>query len=231
MQKNPVVGNVNKILLGAILWTVFYLRLFFDEVRWNQTFFGQTVPNLYQMNILYGIQIVFFAILSLNLFHYTVGKRHAVLDLPRFFKVFIFSAGMVLIVQAVSLYLQFPSHYGVIGYLFGEGDYAVFTRSLPLSTYGLYVAATMIFVLYLTGVIVYLYQVIKMKLTFSLAYVIRYVMILGLYGLALGHTPLGFEWGQLGVMVVYVLAAFIVYIKTKYSLRALILAVFLLFIL
>lgn len=231
MQKNPVVGNVNKILLGAILWTVFYLRLFFDETRWNETFFGQTVPNLYQMNILYSIQIVFFAILNLNLYHYTVGKRHAVLDLPRFFKVFIFSALMVFLVQASSLYLDFPSHYGIIGYLFGEGDYAVFTRSLPALTYGLYVAGTMMFVLYLTGVIVYLYQVMKMKLNFSFAYVLRYIFILGLYGITLGHTPLGFGLEHLVVMSVYVLAAFLVYIKTKYSIRALMLAVFLLFIL
>lgn len=231
MQKNPVIGNVNKILLGAILWTVFYLRLFFDEARWNDTFLGQTIPNLYQLNILYGIQIAFFAILNLNLYHYTVGKRHAVLDLPRFFKVFIFSALMVFIVQAASLYLQFPTHYGIIGYLFGEGDYAVFTRSLPTLTYGLYVGGMMMFVLYFTGVIVYLYQVIKMKLTLSFAYLLRYLFIIGLYGITLGHTPSGFMLEHVIVMVVYVLGAFLVYIKTKYSLRALMLAVFLLFIL
>lgn len=38
VQKNPVVGNVNKILVGAILWTLFFIRVFFNETAWNDTF-------------------------------------------------------------------------------------------------------------------------------------------------------------------------------------------------
>lgn len=231
MQKNPVVANVNKILVGAILWTVFYLRIFFDEVRWNQTFLGSTFDNLFEPHILFSIQIVFFGILNLNLFHYTVGKRHAVLDYPRFFKVLIFTALVVLIAQVVSLYGSIPFHYGLIGYFFGEGDYALYARELSWVIYLLYTLSSMMIVFYFAGVLIYLYQVIKMKLSFPSAYVFRYFIIIALYGLTLGYTPTGFNLYHLLLMSLYVLAALMVYIKTKYSLKALMLAIILLFIL
>jgi len=231
VQKNPVVAHVNKILIGAILWSIFYMRVYFDASTWDQTLFGSMFPNLYEPLILYGIQAIFFGILNLNLFHYTVGKRHAVLDYPRFFKVFIFIALIVLIAQTLSLYITIPFHFGLIGYFFGEGDYALYLRELPFYTYGIYLFAQMMLILYLSGILIYLFQVIKMKLTLGSAYGLRYLMILGLYGLTLGFTPLGFNLYHLILMVTYVFACFLVYVKTKYSLKALLLAIILLLIL
>lgn len=231
MQKNPVIANVNKILVGAILWTAFYIRIFFDETRWNQTFFGSSFVNQFDPHILFGIQIVFFGILNLNLYHYTVGKRHAVLDYPRFFKVLIFSALVVLIAQAVSLYGDIPFHFGLIGYFFGEGSYALYARELSLLIYVLYTLSSMMIVFYFAGVLIYLYQVMKMKLNLPSAYLFRYIIIIALYGLTLGYTPSGFNVYHLGLMTFYVLAALLVYIRTKYSLKALMLAILLLFIL
>lgn len=231
MQKNPVMSNVNKILIGAILWGAFYLRLFFNEVDWNQTFFGTTFPGLYQTEILYGIQIVFFAILNLNLYHYTVGKRHAVLDVSRFFRVFIFTALIVLSVQTATLFLNIPFHYGIIGYLFGHGEFAQNINNQSWFIYGMYVLASMLMVLYIAGILVYVYQITKMKLSFPMVYVIRYVIALGLYALVLGFSPEGFDLYHMGLMMAYVLCALLVYIKTKYSLKALILSILLLFIL
>jgi len=231
VQKNPVVGNVNKILVGAILWTLFFIRVFFNEAAWNDTFLGETLPNLYQPHILYLIQLIFFGILNINLYHYTVGKRHAVLDYARFFKVLIFIALVVFISQTISLYLDIPFHFGLIGYFFGEGDYALYQRSLSLETYLLYTASSMMLVLYFSGVLIYLYQVLKMKLTLSFAYLLRYLFIIFLYGVTLSYTPEGFNIYHLGLMSIYVLSALLVYIKTTYSLKALVLAVILLFIL
>jgi hypothetical protein len=231
VQKNPVVAHVNKILIGAILWSIFYMRLYFNETDWNETLFGTTFPNLYQPLIRYGLQLIFFLILNLNLFHYTVGKRHAVLDYPRFFKVFIFIALTVFITQTVSIYLNIPFHFGLIGYFFGSGDYALFVRELPVYTYIVYMFSQMMMILYLAGVVIYLFQVLKMKLTLGFAYGLRYMMILGLYAFALGFTPVGFDLYHMILMIVYVFVAFLVYMRTTYSLRALLLAVILLFIL
>lgn len=231
MQKNPVVGNVNKILVGAILWTIFFIRLFFNETAWNQSFLGQTIPNLYQPNTLFAIELIFFGILNLNLYHYTVGKRHAVLDYSRFFKVFIFIALIVFLSQAASLYLHIPFHFGLIGFFFGEGEFALYQRSLPIETYLIYTASSMMLILYFSGVLIYLYQILKMKLTLSFAYFLRYLLIIFLYGVTLSYTPEGFNIYHLILMSLYVLAALLVYIKTKYSLKALVLAVILLFIL
>ncbi len=231
MQKNPVIGNVNKILIGAILWGAFYLRLFFDESSWNQTFFGSTFPGLYQSEVIYGVQIVFFSILNLNLYHYTVGKRHAVLDISRFFRVFIFSALVVLAVQAATLFLDIPFHYGIIGYLFGDGVFASSMANQSYLVYGLYTLSSMLMVLYIAGILVYAYQITKMKLAFPMVYVIRFFIALGLYALVLGYSSQGFDLYHMGFMMVYVLSALLVYIKTKYSLKALILSILLLFIL
>jgi hypothetical protein len=70
-----------------------------------------------------------------------------------------------------------------------------------------------------------------MKLTLGFAYGLRYMMILGLYAFALGFTPVGFDLYHMILMIVYVFVAFLVYMRTTYSLRALLLAVILLFIL
>ncbi len=231
MQKNPVIGNVNKILIGAILWGAFYIRLFFNETSWNQTFFGSSFQGLYQSEILYGIQIVFFGILNLNLYHYTVGKRHAVLDISRFFRVFIFTALIVLIVQAATLFLEIPFHYGIIGYLFGDGLYSTTLIGQSYLLYGLYTLSSMLMVLYIAGILVYAYQITKMKLSFPMVYVIRFLIALGLYMLVLGYSSLGFDLYHMGFMMIYVFFALLVYIKTKYSLKALILSILLLFIL
>jgi len=160
-----------------------------------------------------------------------VGKRHAVLDISRFFRVFIFSALVVLSVQATTLFLNIPFHYGIIGYLFGQGEFAQNMSSQSWMIYSMYVLASMLMVLYIAGILVYFYQVTKMKLAFPMVYVIRYLIALGLYALVLGFSTQGINLYHMGLMMIYVLSALLVYIKTKYSLKALILSILLLFIL
>ena len=231
MTQNPVNNNLNKIFIGSLIWGVFYIQVFFNESTWSSSLFGQLFQNSYSYVFLYVIQIVFFFFLSFNLFHYTIGKKYSLFGIDQFFKVVIFSSLLVLIVQSILIYFDLPFHFGLIGYLSGNANIAQMFESPSNWIYILYSVSTILMSIYITGILVYVYQIKKMNLDLSFSMLVRIGVILYLFGLSLGATPDGFKWIQLGFGALYIIFAFLVYIRTKFSLKALFLSLIILFIL
>jgi hypothetical protein len=231
MNHSPIASNVNKIFLGSMIWGAFYLYVFFDESSWNNTLFGQLFTNSYSIFMVYAIQIVFFLLLNFNLFHYTIGKKYNVFGMDQFFKVFIYTGLIVLIVQFVAIFFNIPSHFGLLGYFFGSSQLSHTFVNQSVWIYFLYLTASILMSIYIAGVLVYIYQIKKMNFTFPFSLTLRISVALFVYGLVIASNPLGFDWYQLGFSTLYILFGLLVYIKSKYSLNAFILSMIILFLL
>jgi hypothetical protein len=231
MNPNPVNNNINKIFFGSIIWGVFYLYPFFDETIWDSTLFGSLFGGSYSYIFIYAIQIVFFLFLNFNLYHYTIGKKYNIFDLDKFFRVFIFSALLVLLSQFILILFDLSYHFGLIGYLIGQNNYSNLLVFESVWVYALYTIGTILMSIYIAGILVYFYQIQKMNMEFPFSLLLRLLVSLFFYGLVLATSPDGFNWIQLAFGVVYILFAVLVYIKSKYSLKALFLSLVVLFLL
>jgi len=231
MNPNPVNNNINKIFFGSIIWGVFYLYPFFNETIWDSTLFGSLFGSSYNYILIYAIQIVFFLFLNFNLYHYTIGKKYNIFDIDKFFKVFIFSALLVLLSQFLLILLNLSYHFGIIGYLIGQNNYSNMLVFESIWVYALYTVGTILMSIYIAGILVYFYQIQKMNMEFPFSMLLRLLVSLFLYGLVIATSPDGFNWIQLAFGVFYIFFSLLVYIKSKYSLKALFLSVIVLFIL
>ncbi|MDO9629316.1 MAG: hypothetical protein Q7I99_05385 [Acholeplasmataceae bacterium] len=231
MNPNPVNNNVNKIFFGSIIWGVFYLYPFFNESIWESTLFGSLFGGSYSYILVYAIQIVFFLFLNFNLYHYTIGKKYNLFDIDRFFRVFIFSALLVLVTQFLLILFNLSFHFGVIGYFIGQNNYSNLLVFESIWVYAFYTIGTILMSIYIAGILVYFYQVQKMNMEFPFSMLLRLLVSLFLYGLVLGTSPNGFNFVQLGFSILYILFAMLVYIKSKYSLKALFVSLIVLFLL
>jgi hypothetical protein len=229
MHSNPVYQHINKILIGSLLWAAFYLYVFFDESAWNATFFGELFQG-YSYEVIYLIQIVFFGLLVINLYHFTIGKKFSRFDFSVFFKVFIASAMVVAITQFFLHYFELDFHFGLIGYLTGSRFNQTFVDA-SLLIYALYLIGTILISIYIALSIIYLFQIQKMGMDVDSTVLFRIGVALAALGWALGSSPSGFDWVRLGFFALYILFACIVYLKTKYSLKAMMISILILFIL
>lgn len=229
MNSNPVYQHINKILIGSLLWSAFYIYVFFNESTWNQTFFGELFQG-YSYEVIYLIQIVFFGLLVINLYHFTVGKKYSQFDFSVFFKVFIASAILVAITQFVLHYFELDFHFGLIGYLTGSRFNQTFVDA-SLFIYILYLIGTILISIYIALFLVYLFQIKKMGMDIDSTILFRAGVTLAAYGWVLGLSPSGFDWIRLAFFALYIVFACIIYLRTKYSLKAMLIALFILFIL
>jgi hypothetical protein len=229
LNSNPVYQHINKILIGSLLWTAFYLYVFFDETAWNATFFGELFQG-YSYEVIYSIQIVFFGLLVINLYHFTVGKKYSQFDFSVFFKVLISSAMVVAITQFFLHYFNLDFHFGLIGYLTGSRFNQTFVDA-SLLIYILYLIGTVLISIYIALCIVYIFQIQKMGKDIDSTILFRIGVALASLGWVLGSSPSGFDWTRLGFFALYILFACIVYLKTKYSLKAMMISILILFIL
>jgi hypothetical protein len=228
MNTTIVSFHLRKIFLGAVIWGIFYYYIFFNVKVWDQTLFGQLFNIPYTKTIIYAIQLIFFIVLTLNLYTSTIGKKNVMFTPLKTINTLIFISIIVLITQIYTLQTQTPFHYGIIGYINNSGLFAHGFLS-PLD-YALYTAATIFLVIYLAGIFVYLYQIIRMNIHMPFFIIIRVLIIALIYGLTLGLTPQGFDYMSLLLYSIYVFIIFIVYLSTKHSLKGLMFAAILLFL-
>jgi hypothetical protein len=228
LNASIVSSHVKKIFVGAIIWVIFYLYVFFDQNTWKETLFGQLFGNTYSPGLRYGIQAVFFLILNMNLYRTVLGKRTVIFDSVKKLNVLILVSSVVLVVQTYALYSRTPFHYGIMGYLYQRGTWTHGTLS-PF-VYGLYTFSSIMLATYLAGLLVYVYQIFRMGFGIPFFIVIRLLIVAVVYGLVLGHTPGGFDYATLILQGLYVLTIFVVYLLTKHSIKGLVFSAFLLFI-
>jgi hypothetical protein len=231
MNQNQFNTHVNKIFFGSIIWGAFYLHLFFNATRWNETYLGSRLGVPFSYELVYAIQIVFFLFLNFNLFHYTIGKKYSAFDVDRFFRILIFIIIILILVQGVTLYFELPFHYGVIGYLVGRGELIHITAGTQVHLYIMYLAGLILSSIYISGVLVFLYQLYKMNQQLPFYIWLRIGIVLFIYGYTLGYSEAGFSFITLGLCTLYILIAYLIYIKTKYSIKALLVSLILLFLL
>jgi hypothetical protein len=229
LNSNPVYQHINKILIGSLLWGAFYLYVFFDESAWNLTFFGELFQG-YSYELMYMIQIIFFGMLVINLYHFTVGKKYSQFNFSVFFKVLIASSMLVAVTQFFLQYFELNFHYGLIGYLTGSRFNQTFVDT-SLLIYILYLMGTILISIYISLFIVYLFQIKKMGLDVDSTVMFRALVALAALGWVLGSSPSGFDWIRLAFFILYILFACIVYLRTKYSLKAMMISIVILFIL
>ncbi len=231
MQPNPYQSHINKIFFGSVVWGIFYLHLFYDATRFQASYVGSVLGVPYSYELIYSIQIVFFSLLIYNLIQFTIGKKYSPFDVSRFFKVFIFASLIVSIIQGVLIHFNLSFHFGLIGYFVGRGSFLNETVEQGLFLYILYSTGLILMMIYLSLVLVYIYQLYKSNISFPFSMLLKIGMTLFIYGYSLGFSFSGFSFLTLAWMVLYLLFGFIVYLKTKYSLKALIVSIILLFIL
>lgn len=231
MQPNPYQSHINKIFFGSIVWGIFYLHLFYDATRFDQSYVGSVLGLPYSYELVYSVQIVFFSLLIYNFIQFTIGKKYSPFDISRFFKVFIFAGLLVSIIQGILIHFGISFHFGIIGYIVGRGAYVNPIVETSLHLYILYTIGLVSMLIYISLVLVYLYQLYKTNIAFPFSTLLKMGISLFLYGYSLGFSMSGFNFLTIGFMVIYLLFGFIVYLKTKYSLKALIVSLILLFIL
>lgn len=223
-----MTSQVKKIFVGAIIWSIFYLYVFFDRNAWSETLFGRLFDDTYSPALRYTIQAIFFLILNVNLYNSVLGKRTVTFDTVKKLDVLVLVSSVVLLAQAYALYTGTPFHYGVLGYVYQHGSWT--HGSLSPFAYGLYTFATIMLSAYLAGILVYVYQIFRMGFSIPFFTVLRLVIVALLYGLVLGRTPEGFDAATLIMQGLYVLTIFIAYLVTRHSLKGLLFSAFLLFI-
>lgn len=231
MQPNPYQSHINKIFFGSIVWGIFYLHLFYDATRFQSSYVGSVLGMPYSYELVYSIQIVFFSLLIYNFIQFTIGKKYSPFGLSRFFKVFIFAGLLVSIVQGVLIHFELSFHFGVIGYIVGRGSFINQVVLTGVHLYILYTIGLIMMMIYISLVLVYFYQLYKTNISFPFSMLLKIGIILFLYGYSLGFSISGFNIFSLMFLVLYLFFSLMVYLKTKYSLKALIVSLILLLIL
>lgn len=219
---------MKKIFVGAIIWGIFYVYVFFDQNTWNETLFGQLFGNTYSPTLRYAIQALFFLILNVNLYTSVLGKRTVGFDSVKKLNVLILVSAVVLLIQIYALRTRTPFHYGIIGYVYQKGTWT--HGMLSPFVYGLYTVSSILFATYLAGVLVYVYQIFRVGSGIPFFIIVRLLIVALVYALVLGHTPGGFDYVSLLLHGLYVLTIFIVYLLTKHSIKGLLFSAVLLFI-
>ncbi len=219
---------MKKIFVGAVIWGIFYLYVFFDQNAWNETLFGQLFGGTYSPVLRYAIQATFFLILNVNLYTSVLGKRTVIFDSVKKLNVLILVSSIVLLVQIYAIRTQTPFHYGIIGYVCQRGTWT--HGMLSPFAYGLYTFSSIMLATYLAGILVYVYQIFRMGMGIPFFIVVRLLIVCLVYGLVLGHTPGGFDYASLLLQGLYVLTIFTVYLLTKHSFKGLLFSAVLLFI-
>lgn len=230
MQPSSLYPHVNKMLFGALIWTLFYIYVFFDTNAWNSSLFAGFFQNSYSYVLLYIIQFVFFLLLNVNLYTYTIGKKFNRFDIHLFFKVFIYAGVLVLLTQLIMVFYDLPFHYGFIGYFLGKSSIFGFAYD-SIGLYVLYMLSTWMLALYVALVLVYIFQIKKSNAIFNFTILYRFLVIILLMGIVLGTSQDGFNWIQLMMFSVYIAFSWIVYVKTKYNISALVVSLLILFLL
>ena len=224
MKAKVVKNRINRILIGAIIWGIFYLNVFYDDFIWDHTFIGELFTSSYSSYGVYSIKIIFFFLVSINLYSTTVGKANSVFNAIKALNIIIFSSLLVLVVQWYLIDSGGVFHYGFFGFLFGDNSYSHLLEDDNLIVYTLYVFSNYFEYVYYAGIVIYLYQLYKTKFSFELMYLVRIAMIIYIYSLSLGTNIQGFELSYLIYAYIYIGFGLIVYIKSKYSLASLYLA-------
>ncbi len=252
MYRAAFKRRLNQIYLGALIWGVFYLVVFHDSSRWSETVVGNLMNDESMLKNGLLFQAVFFMVLSIQLYTVVIGKKNSVFDIVKFFDVLVMTSIFVLLVYTVVRLFGLPFHVGVLR-IVSEWHVSGSSGDLMAEESLSYVLASMMLLVYLTGVLIFLYQMKRMSVSTSFMDNLRIGLTFVLYGavllyqyqalvetdLIVGHRGLfpngAFELGPMLVMflvlnVLYVWFGFFVYVKSRYSFRAVFVAIALLFL-
>ncbi len=244
MYKTAFKGRLNQIYIGALTWGVFYLFVFHDSLRWSETVLGGLeVRDTLLVGLVF--QAVFFTILCVNLYTVVIGKKNSVFDAVKFIDVLVLTSLFVLVVYVVVRLMGLPFYLGFLRYAF---DYIIpgqLNQTNVVLDLAYIVASTVLFI-YLSGVVIFIYQMKKVYVSIAFMDYLRIGLTFALYGAvlmyqhhALIETGLivgdaeAFGIGMvlfMGLNVLYVLFGFLVYLRCRYSIRAVFVAMVLLFL-
>ncbi len=232
MNRTNALSNVNKFLIGSIIWFIFVMFPFYSETRFLQTSFAQHFGLNYNIMTIYAIQLVFFLVLSLNMVFHTVGKKHSVVNAKRLMQLIIAALLVVGVTQTVSIYFNIEFHFGIVRYLFGNHNaFLMDNYRFDELTFSIYIIAQVMLLTYITSMIVYVFQLKKMNMDLAFTHLLRLGVGFFLYAYTLGFAFELFSFMRLFLYSFYILAAIIIYVKTSYSLKAMLIGVFLLMVL
>ncbi len=246
MYKAAFKNRLNQIYLGAFIWGIFYLFVFFDSSMWSYTVVGGFFSeNTLLVGLLF--QAVFFCVLNINLYSVVIGKRNSVFNFIKFIDVFILTTLFIVLSYGVVRLLGLPFHLGFLRYAI---DYIIPSGGLNHTNLIIdvaYIVASIMMFIYLTGIAIFLYQMKKVYVSPSLMDYLRILLVFILYGAVLMHQHQGLIETRLFIgeleafnnglilflilNVLYVCFGLFIYLRSKYSFKAVFLAMVLLFLL
>lgn len=209
MKKSSINNRISRVFIGSIIWLAYFLYAFSHETLWDATLF-QSITNLaYSTTLAYVIASVFFAFAGYNLYRSSLSKSQGSATLQNFLHVLIVALIVKLLVQFfVYEYGGLYAFYGLIGmlvtdeYALGEGSILLFYQFFQL--------------LYITLVILFIYQLKKARVTLSSMNKFKFMIVLIIYTTTLMlNTPVGLN---LFISAFYIILALMIYKKTKYNL-------------
>ena len=224
-MKPAVIRNrINRMLLGALVWGVFYFYVFFDEAQWNKTLFGEWF-SAHDYQLAYSFKLGFFVIAGYNFYRTTLGKSRAAFIINRLLITLIFCGLLALIIQGY--FVQFESSYthsGLIGLLVGDRSYY---EGLIISdtTILIMLLARTFECLYFTFICIYLYQLYKVKASLPFMMQVRVFIVLAIYGYGMSLHPWDTTLVPLLLASITIVAALIVYVRSRHSVALMVLAV------
>lgn len=231
MNEKSVSHQINRMMLHSTVWAVFALHIFYYETAWNQTFLGEFFLIPYSTLLVYTIAIGYFTVLNVNLYFSVLGKKNNLFGIKQVFSILIWVLPVLLVSQFVMINLARPFHLGLFGYYFESAGYVNIVFPIDAFAFVLYALSMALCSVYTAGIIVYFIQFSKMRIKIGFMGVVRYMVTLFLLALVMANTPSGFHLDALVFTAIYIGIGIVIYLRYKYSLRALVFAILVLFLL
>ncbi len=240
MQKAEIRNRLHRIFIGTLIWGTFHVLIMQDGRAWFAAMEETFDASLFMAALF--IQAVFFMILNLDLYISIIGKRQSPLSIDKVFNVIIVTTLFMLLLHVVALFFDLPAHLGLARSL---QETASLQDGLMQAAY---MFSTIMILAYVTGFFIFLYQLQKVSFKPTFMDIVRILLVLGILGVVWYDQTVFIEdlsivlvsqgaYEQSALPVVLVVSAFLyalftllVYRFSHYSLKAVWLALILLFL-
>jgi hypothetical protein len=229
VTKEQVRTALWKILFGLVL-IVLLINAIHLGGGWPETLSRRLLGYSFSPEMVNLVVISLMALLSFELIHFTLGKKRVLLSLPQFMNVLI--AVTCALILANGLAFVFESHqtHGVLWLIFADEAAPLREASIFQSSLLSMLSGSMIQI-YAALIVVYLYQISRIKVSLDLFDFLRIIMIImGLLVLFSFRSPI-YSMERLLFSLFALSVALVVYKRTAHSLRAYLIALVVLFVL